>query len=66
MIGDLTSLAPHERLPEILVVWELYSMLCAKWEGNLKNWGDIHVYIELIHFSVQQKVTQHCKATALQ
>ena len=31
-----------------------------------KMWGDIHVYIELIHFSVQQKVTQHCKATTLQ
>ena len=31
-----------------------------------KMWGDIHVYIELIHFSVQQKVTQHCKAPTLQ
>ena len=26
----------------------------------------IYVYTELIHFAVQQKVTQHCKATILQ
>ena len=26
----------------------------------------IHVHIELIHFTVQQKLTQHCKAIILQ
>ena len=25
-----------------------------------------HVYVELIHFAAQQKLTQHCKATILQ
>ena len=26
----------------------------------------ICVYVQLIHFAVQQKLTQHCKATILQ
>ena len=26
----------------------------------------MYVYIELIHFVVQQKLTQHCKASLLQ
>ena len=26
----------------------------------------IYVYVQLIHFAVQQKLTQHCKATVLQ
>ena len=30
-----------------------------------KNQG-IYVYIQLIHFSIQQKLTQHCEATILQ
>ena len=39
-------------------------------------WGDLnekeihkrgmYVYVELIHFAVQQKLAQHCKATLLQ
>ena len=28
--------------------------------------GDMHVYIELIPFVVQQKPTQHCKAVRVQ
>ena len=31
-----------------------------------RDWSDsarTHVYIWLIHFAVQQKLTQHCKAT---
>ena len=26
----------------------------------------MHIHVELIHFAVQQKLTQHCKATLLQ
>ena len=50
-------------------------MLC----DDLEEWGreggreaqeggdmEIYVYIELIHFVVQQKLTQHCKAIILQ
>ena len=33
-------------------------------EGKLKR-EVIHVNIELIHLSVQQKLTQHCKVTIL-
>ena len=33
--------------------------------GRLQREG-IYVYIELIHFVVQQKLTQHCKAITLQ
>ena len=32
------------------------------WEGGPKGRA-IYVYIQLIHFVVQQKLTQHCKAT---
>ena len=47
-------------------------MLCVdldEWDGGgvggrFKREG-IYVYIELIHFSVQKKLTQHCKATLL-
>ena len=37
------------------------SVLC----GNLESWDEdrIYVYIELIHFIVEQKLTQHCKVT---
>ena len=51
---------------------ELSAMLCddldkGGWqvEGRLKRKG-IHVYIELIHIVVQEKLTQHCKAIMLQ
>ena len=33
--------------------------------GRSKREG-IYVYIQLIHFGVQQKLTQHCKAIILQ
>ena len=33
--------------------------------GRLQREG-IYVYIELIHFVVQQKLTQHCKAIILE
>ena len=29
-----------------------------------KEW--IYIYVQLIHFAVQQKLTQHCKSTILQ
>ena len=51
---------------------ELSAMLCddlekGRWqvEGRLKRKG-IHVYIELIHIVVREKLTQHCKAIMLQ
>ena len=34
-------------------------------EGRSRREG-IYVYIQLIHFIVQQKLTQHCKATIFQ
>ena len=43
----------------LLYSTELCSMLCGDKEG-------IYVYVWLIHFAVQQKLTQHCKATKLQ
>ena len=30
------------------------------------SWEGIHVYIRLIHVVVQQKLTQHCKASVFQ
>ena len=32
-----------------------------RWKGNPKQ-ESIYVYIHLIHFTIQQKLTQHCKA----
>ena len=34
--------------------------------GGMSERERIYVYIQLIHFAVQQKLTQHCKATILQ
>ena len=39
-----------------------YAMVTT-WKRNLKTRGDMYVYIQLIHFAVQKKLTQHCKAT---
>ena len=50
-------------------------MLCDHLEGwdrevgrEMQEGGDmvIYVYIQLIHFVIQQKLTQHCKAIILQ
>ena len=50
-------------------------MLCNDLEGwdsedgrEAQERGDIgiYVYIQLIHFVIQQKLTQHCKAIILQ
>ena len=35
-----------------------------EWEGGLR--GRVYVYLWLIHVVVWQKLTQHCKAIALQ
>jgi len=34
--------------------------------GRKPKEEEIYVYIWLIHFAVQQKLTQHCKATIIQ
>ena len=34
-------------------------------EGGRAKKEGIYVYIQLIHFTVQQKLTQHCKAIIL-
>ena len=34
-------------------------------EKNIKK-KNVHIYVPLIHFAVQQKLTQHCKSTILQ
>ena len=38
------------------------------WGGKneVQKGGDIHIYIWLIHFVVQQKLIQHCKVIILQ
>ena len=33
--------------------------------GERLTWEGIYVYIQLIHFVVQQELTQHCKAVML-
>ena len=41
-------------------------MLCGDLSGKEIQKEGIYVYVWLIYFAVQQKVTQHCKATILQ
>ena len=50
-------------------------MLCAHLEGwdregrrEMQEGGDmgIYVYVQLIHFVIQQKLMQHCEAIILQ
>ena len=41
-------------------------MLCGDLNGKEIQKKRICVYLQLIHFAVQQKLTQHCKATILQ
>ena len=41
-----------------------YSVIAYMRNECEKEW--IHVYAELNHFAVQQKLTQHCKSTILQ
>ena len=61
------------------IAQELYLMLCGALNGKeIQKRGEIyiHIYIyiyrerererELIYFAVQQKLTQHCKATIFQ
>ena len=54
---------------------EISSVLCDHLEGwdrevgrEMQEGGDmgIYVYVQLIHFAVQQKLTQHCKSTIFQ
>ena len=41
------------------------SVLCGDLNGKeIQNGGEIYIY--KIHFAVQQKLAQHCKATILQ
>ena len=43
------------------------ALLSHKWEGNQKKKKTgTYANIQLIHFAVQQKLTQHCQATILQ
>ena len=46
----------------------LSALWWTKWEGNPKKRGYIYIYIyvQLIHFAGQQKLTWHCKATIIQ
>ena len=41
-----------------------YSATAYQGKESKKEW--IYVYVKLIHFAVQQKLTQHCKSTILQ
>ena len=41
-----------------------YSIITYTGKKSKKQW--INVYIQLIHFAVQQKVIQHCKSTICQ
>ena len=41
-----------------------YSVMTYVGKESKKEW--IYVYVELIHFAVHSKVTQHCKSAILQ
>ena len=41
-------------------------MLCGVLNGKKSKWEGIYVYVSLIHYAVQRKPTQHCKAIILQ
>ena len=47
-------------------LWGLYSMLCGDLNRKEIQKEGIYVYVKLTHFAVQQKLTQHCKATIFQ
>ena len=44
---------------------EFYSIFCDDLNGKEVQKKGIYVYIQLIHFAVQQKLTQYCKAAIL-
>ena len=37
----------------------------GRWDGREVQEGGDYVYIQLIHFALQQKLTQHCEAAIL-
>ena len=45
---------------------QLNGLWCPKQEEKPNKRGYVYIYIQLIHFAIQQKLTQHCKATILQ
>lgn len=45
---------------------EIYPTLCDDLNGKKIKKEGIYVHKQLIHYAVQQKLTQHCKATTLQ
>ena len=44
----------------------LNALWLPKWEGNPRKRVYIFIYMRLIHFAVQQKLTQHGKTTIFQ
>ena len=48
------------------IAQETLLVLCGDLNGKEIQKEEIYVYIWLIHFAVQQKLTQQCKATVLQ
>ena len=44
----------------------LYSVLCGDLNGNEIQKEGIYENVKLTHFAIQQKLTQHCKATIFQ
>ena len=51
--------------PNLVFCDDLEGWMVSGVGGRLQREG-IYVYIELIHFVVQQELTQHCKAIILQ
>ena len=45
--------------------WDAHSVLCDNLNGKEIKKKEIYVRVELIHFAVQQKLTQHYKATTI-
>ena len=43
-----------------------YSLLCGDLNGRKSKTEGIYIYLKLVHFAIQQKLTQHCKATISQ
>ena len=64
LIDICTPLTVH-KIESIVYLRDICSVLHGDVNGKEIPWGYMYTY-KLIHLAVQQKLTQHCKATILQ
>ena len=64
--ASLMSLALAGRFFTISATWEAHSGLCGDLNGTEIQKEGIYVYVQLIHFAAEQKLTRHCESTTLQ